>query len=214
MMTDTKQLEHFFLFEQPLRQELFSYKTGYAKKGEIIVKQHSYVKLLPLLLEGSLRVYKQTEDREILCYYIQKGGTCALSLGACLEDKKVQCEVVASQTCEMFLIPSLTVKEWQRKYSTWNQYIISTFTQRQQQLLDIFGEVAFSKMEKRINDYLCELMHEQHSFILSITHQELANELGTTRVVVSRILKHMELSGAIQLLRGSIKVKKLHCPVA
>lgn len=161
MKLDNPILEQHFPFEEALSQELVNCTLKLFDKGEVIVKQHSYIRALPLLVEGSLRVYKQTEDREILCYYIQNGGTCGLSLGACLEGKQVESEMVAIQPSEVLFVPSFQVQEWQRKYPSWNRYLFHTFTIRQQQLLDTFGEIAFSKMEKRIKDYLLTLLKEK-----------------------------------------------------
>lgn len=198
-----------FYFEEGLKQELKECRMESFDKGDVVIKQSSYIKNLPLLLKGNLRVYSQTEDREILFYYIEKGKTCGLSLAACLENKQVHSEVTALHPSDVLLIPSRKVQDWSRKYPSWNHFIISTLSEGQQQLLETCEELAFCKMETRINDHLKHLSQTVHSRLLPITHQQLANELGTTRVVISRILKSMESKGSIVLQRGHIQLKTL-----
>lgn len=200
-----------FHFEDELNSEMHLCKKETLPKGTVLVRQQSYVKSLPLVVNGGLRVYKQTEDREILFYYIQAGGTCAMSLASCLEQKQSYSEVATMERSEILLVPSAKVIDWMRKYTSWNNFIVSTLIQRQQQLIDNYGEIAFSKMEKRIKDFLCQMFQSRQSIMLTITHQEIANELGTTRVVISRILKAMEIEGTIKLLRGTIRIKKMVC---
>lgn len=202
-------LEGPSVLEVALREELQNYPQRLFAKGEIVVRQHSFVKAIPLVLEGQLRVYRQTEDREIVYYYVQKGDTCGLCLGACLEDKKIESEIAAAKASFVIFIPSHKVQEWQRTYQSWNNYLLHTFTTRQQQLITSLDDMAFSKMEKRLGDYLSHLVQQAGNPVVWLTHQELANELGTTRVVISRILKSMETKGSVDLLRGAIHVKKL-----
>ena len=210
MVEDNRILENLFDFEEKLKFEIESYRIDHLQKGEIIIKQDTFVKSLPLLVEGNLRVFRHTEDREILFYYIQKGETCGMTLAACLERKRINLEIVAAQQSEVLWIPQGKVSEWLMKYRSWNEFIIRTFTHRQMQMVESFDEIAFHKIDKRIKDYLYDLFKEKQNPVIAITHQELANELGTTRVVISRILKNLELEGTIQLLRGAIKVKKLN----
>lgn len=201
-------LEGPSVLEVALREELQNYPQRLFAKGEVVVRHHSFVKSIPFVVDGLLRVYRQTEDREIVYYYVQKGDTCGLCLGACLEDKKIDSEVAAAKASFVIFIPSEKVQEWQRTYPSWNNYLLHTFTYRQQQLIASLDDIAFCKTEKRLSDYLAQLVQQGGSTTIWLTHQELANELGTTRVVVSRILKSMEAKGNLQLLRGAIQVKK------
>lgn len=196
-------------FENELRQEIFEGKRERFEKGDIVVMQNSYFKSLPLLLKGSMRVYRQTEDREIMLYYVSPGETCMLTLVSSLENKPSSVEISAVEPCELILIPATKVIEWQCKYPSWNEFMIHTFAQKHEQLLKSFDGVAFSKMDQRIKDYLEQLTYKNQNPVINITHQQLANELGTTRVVISRILKCLEIEGAVELLRGAIKVKNL-----
>jgi CRP/FNR family transcriptional regulator len=201
--------EQFNFFERDLRIELAAAKIEHYEKGSRIHRQNAFLVSLPILLEGSLRIFRQTEDREILLYYVNKGETCMMSLLSCYGQTPMNAAMEASENSELILVPRIKVYEWQRKYASWNDYVIKTFAQRQEQLLDSFDSLAFSSIDKRIKDYLIRLSSRTKQQIISITHQELANELGTTRVVISRILKCLELEGAIELLRGAIKVKDL-----
>src|SRR6478735_2803857 len=153
-------LEDYSVLELGLRKELESFPEKRFGKGEIVIRQHSFVKSLPFLVEGLLRVYRQTEDREIVYYYMQKGDTCGLSLGSCLENKMIESEIAAAQTSQVIFIPYAKVLEWQRIYPSWNNYLFHTFAFRQQQLLTSIEEMAFSKMEKRVTDYLSSLVKQ------------------------------------------------------
>ena len=197
--------------EKNLRDELNQCQLKEFKKGEVVLREDSFVKYLPLVVEGSLRVFKQTEERQILYYYLNKGDICGLTLGACMENKPFNSDIVAYEQSLVIQIPVSKVLEWQKIYVSWNLFLIKAFTVRQQQMLKSFGEIDFSKMEQRIKDYLCYLLKEGHTTAISITHQELANELGTTRVVISQILKSLESSGLLELVSGTIKRKKLDC---
>jgi CRP/FNR family transcriptional regulator, anaerobic regulatory protein len=197
-------------FENDLKKQLAECRCEKFLKGEIIVRQNSYIKVLPVLLSGQIRVSRQTEDKELLLYYVNREETCMVSLVACLEDRPLgNIELVAVKDSEVMMIPRDKVYEWKRLFPTWNEYIFRTFSRSQLRLLESLDSLAFSRVDERIKNYLSAVSSRERRNIIEITHQELANELGTSRVVISRILKELELKGAIELLRGSIIIKNL-----
>ena len=166
------------------------------------------MKVIPLLTKGSIRVFRQDLDldREILVYYISPGETCMMSLVASFGDMKSRVNAVTETDSEMYMIPIEKVREWQIKYESWNGFIIQTFMNRYTELLDTMNDLSFQSVEVRLNHYLSQYKKRTNASALHITHQGLANELGTARVVISRILKKMEKEGQVELKRGLIKI--------
>jgi CRP/FNR family transcriptional regulator, anaerobic regulatory protein len=181
-----------------------------AKKGDVIVREGQFIKMLPLVVRGSIRVFQQSEDgdREILLYYVQPGETCMMSLTACFFESKSPSKAIVDEKTEILYVPIKFIPIWQQNYSEWNAFTIKTFHKRYDELLDTFNTVVFKKIESRLLKYLTTNQKKTNSEILKFTHLGLANELGTTRVVISRILKMLEDKGKLKLLRGGIKLIK------
>lgn len=175
-------------------------------KGDVIVKEGQYVKVVPIVISGVVRVFQTCENREILLYYVEQSQTCIMSLSACFFDHKSPAQAIAVTKTNILAIPTKFVTEWQRKFSSWNDYVIRAFRNRYDELLNSFKSIAFETTSTRILDYLKSRVSKQKSNNVKISHYELANELGTTRVVVSRILKQFEQENRISLKRGSIQL--------
>ena len=175
-------------------------------KGQLIVKEGQYVKVVPIVISGTIRVFQTREDREILLYYVEQSQTCIMSLSACFYDNKSPAQAVAVTKIVVLAIPVKYITQWQRKYSSWNDFVIRAFRNRYDELLNNFKSVAFDHTSTRVLEYLKNRTSKQKTNKVEISHQELANELGTTRVVISRILKQFQLQNRISLKRGSIQV--------
>jgi CRP/FNR family transcriptional regulator len=195
-------------FTEDLLKNLDNCKKEKFEKGKTIVRQDFYVNVLPIVLSGSLRVFRKTEEKEILIYYVHPSETCIVTLNCLIDQKASYVEVAASSPCEVILVPLNKVVEWQRNNACWNNFLLKNFFSKSQQLFKLFDDLAFAPMDKRIKNHLYQLASKNNE-IIYITHQELANELGTSRVVISRILKHLELEGLIALLRGAIQLKDI-----
>jgi CRP/FNR family transcriptional regulator len=202
--------------ELPLEQELIDElesKCQVATVGDQVVLAESgkYMKVIPLVLDGSIRAYRNDYelDREILLYYISNGQTCMMSIVASFAQIKSQVHAITQRESELLLIPTDKVREWQIRFPKWNQFIIQTFLNRYTELLDTINDLSFKHIDERLYNYLIQYHHRQGDENVKLTHQKLANELGTTRVVVSRILKDLEKKGQVALSRGEIKLNKL-----
>ncbi len=170
-------------------------------KKEVVVREGQYITTVPIVVTGSLRVFQAKEDREILLYYVHPKQTCMMSLSACFYDGRSPSQAVVAEKSEILLVPAKFVTRWQRQYASWNDYVIRTFRNRYDELLTIFESVAFDKIDSRILHYLRK---NQKNNVINVSHLQLANELGTTRVVVSRILKQFEIDQKIEIKRGHI----------
>lgn len=176
------------------------------EKGDVIVREGQYVKILPIVLSGAIRVFQTKEDREILLYYVEPGQTCMMSLSACFFNHESPSQAIAMSTTEILAIPTRFITQWQKQYTSWNNFVIRTFRNRYDELLDTFESVAFDHIDKRVMEYLHFRRSKQSDSVITISHQQLANELGTTRVVISRILKQFELNGKLILHRAAIEL--------
>jgi CRP/FNR family transcriptional regulator len=178
-----------------------------ANKGDVLIKEGQYLDFLPIVIKGQIRVYQEQEDREILLYYVGPEQTCMMSLSSAYFDYNSKANGMAVEPTEILVLPAHVIADWQLKYPSWNKFIISTFKSRYDELLHAFGNVAFKPIHIRVKDYLHQYVKVQKSKKIPISHQTLANELGTTRVVVSRILKQMEAEKKLKLHRGFIEVR-------
>jgi CRP/FNR family transcriptional regulator len=196
------------LFTEPeLQAEIIRYgKVIQARPGDVLIREGQHLNFLPIVIHGKIRVYQEKDDREILLYYVGPEETCMMSLSAAYLDYKSAANGMAIEQTEILVLPSHLIADWQLKYPSWNRYIIKTFKNRYDELLNAFGDVAFKPISLRVKEYLLEQANISNSKTIALSHQTLANELGTTRVVVSRILKQFEKDRVLRLHRGSIEL--------
>ena len=177
-----------------------------AKKDEVIVQEGQYLKVLPLVVSGSIRVFQRVDDREALLYYVQPGETCMMSLSSCFFNIKSQSQAVADEPTEILCVATKYIHIWQQNYSEWNEFVLKTFRNRYDELLESFNSVIFKNINDRLIDYLHKYGSKSNDCLIPLTHLQIANELGTTRVVISRILKQLEQDNKVTLLRGGIRL--------
>ncbi len=177
------------------------------KQGQAIVQENSHIRSIPLVAKGAVRVIRTEEDgREILLYYIKPGETCIMSFlgGIHHETSKVRAEV--EEDAEIFFLPIDKVTEFIKEYPEWLDYIFRLYHKRFEELLEVINAVAFKKVDERMLLLLEKKVELTGSKLFAITHEQLANELGTARVVVSRLLKQLEEDGKLRLGRNKIEM--------
>jgi len=173
------------------------------KENEILMDYGQVIHFIPLIFEGSLKVFKENEKgAELFLYYIQAGQGCAVSF-ACF-DKMSSLRVEAFEDSKIIAIPISKMEEWVGKYPNWNKFVLTIYNQRFDELLESLNEVAFNKLDERLEDYLEKQSEIYDSNQLKITHAKIATELNTSREVVSRLLKKMEQEKIVQLKRNEI----------
>ena len=206
-MTDTLFTELKIFTEPELQTEILKHgKVIQAKPGDVLIREGQHLNFLPIVIHGKIRVYQEKDDREILLYYVGPEETCMMSLSAAYLDYKSAANGMAIEPTEILVLPAYLIADWQLKYPSWNRYIIRTFKSRYDELLNSFGSVAFKPIALRVKEYILEQSHLLKTKKIPVSHQTLANELGTTRVVVSRILKQFEKERIVKLHRGHIEV--------
>lgn len=193
--------------EPALKQELRQHATITSHKNkEQIIRTGEYIKVLKILLKGKVRVFQESEDREILIYYLAPLETCTLSLSACFDDCESTVNAITEEESVILNIPVHYVRNWCNQYPSWNNFTINTFRHSYNVLMDNYAKLAFKTLNERLLEYLLSNARQQNNCVLAMSHQQIANELGTTREVVSRLLKKLEKEQRIKLGQKSIKV--------
>ncbi len=185
------------------------YRSGIQKTyaaGHVILQDQAHIRSIPLVLKGVLRVMRTEEEtgREILLYYIRAGESCIMSFlgGLHNETSKVQAEV--EEDAEILFVPMAQVPQLIREYPEWLDYVFRLYHKRFGELLEIINAISFKKIDYRLLELLTKKAALSGNRVLAVTHEQLANELGTARVVVSRLLKQLEENGTLVLGRNKI----------
>ena len=168
-------------------------------KNSFIVEQDKYIKWLALVISGKVRVWQENEDRQILLYYVNPIQTCVLSLSATFRDCKSLVNAKTEEETVIIKIPVRYATEWSFKYNSWNTFTTNSFIHSYEDLLHSYKNLAFNKIDKRLLDYIQSVSEKNNSPYIKLSHSQLAKEIGTTREVVSKILKQFELSGMVNL---------------
>ena len=208
-----KQLETYYgyLFEQDLLEEINQIGIEkYIEEGEEIIGIGSYIKYMPLILDGAIKVLRNDEEGDdLLLYFLERGDTCAMTLACCMGRKKSEIKAVAETPCYLLLIPIENMAKWMSKYPTWQQFILKSYQDRMSEMLEAIDTLAFDHLDSRLLKYLKDKAMVNRNEQIQVTHMEIANDLHTSRVVVSRLLKALEIKGEIQLNRNQITVINL-----
>lgn len=203
---DSPELKQEFQSTPELLQKLYEHSIikGY-QAGDVIVNENSHIRSIPIVTKGAMKVVRTEEDgREILLYYIKAGESCIMSFlgGLHNETSKVKAEI--EEDAEILFLPITKVAEFIKDHPEWLDYIFKLYHKRFEELLGIINEIAFKKVDERLLNLLHKKVELTQSNTLLVTHEQLANELGTARVVVSRLLKQLEENGEVQLGRNKI----------
>ena len=205
---DKLNLAYNGIFEKDLIQEIADVAI-YRKveASSILIDFGQYINSMPLLLHGAIKVLREDEEGdELLLYFIEKGDTCAFSLSCCMGHTKSEIRAIAELDSELLMIPVQKMEEWMGAYRSWRNFVLTSYQSRLNEMLDTIDTVAFRKLDERLIQYLREKTRIAESDTIIITHQEIAQELYTSRVVVSRLLKALEIQNKIRMQRNSIQV--------
>lgn len=186
--------------------ECCQYKT--IENGQVIIEPGQYVKMVPIVLEGGVKVMRTNEEgHELFLYYLSPGETCAVSLTCCSNHKAAEIKAVAEGQTTIIGIPVTLHEKWTDEFRQWKEYVSQTYQDRFQELLSTIDEIAFKKMDERLLKYIMVKVRQLKTNEIAITHQEIAVELSTSREVVSRLLKQLEKKKLIELGRNKIYVR-------
>ncbi len=176
--------------------------------GEEVIRPGQYIKSMPLLLSGSIKILRPDADgNELLLYYLEKGDTCAMTMTCCLGNTKSEIHAVAETATKLLMIPIAKMEEWSSSFKTWRNFVFNSYHTRMMELLDSIDNIAFNNMDARLENYLTGKTKVINSKHLYTKHKEVAEDLHTSRVVISRLLKKLENQDKIKLHRSFIEVR-------
>ena len=161
-------------------------------------------------MEGAIKVMREDKDGdELLLYFLERGDTCAMTLSCCLGQTKSEIRAVAERDTKLIMIPIEKMEEWTSKYKSWRDFVFESYHARLNEMLETIDTIAFMNMDQRLMKYLQDKAKINQNEVIAATHQQIAYDLHTSRVVISRLLKKLEIDGRIKLQRNSIEVLEL-----
>lgn len=196
------------IFEEELLKEIN--EVGIVKdipEGGKLIEIGEYIKSMPLLISGVVKILREDDNGdELLLYFLENGDTCAMTLNCCMTQAQSEIRAIAETDTKLIMIPVQKMEEWMSKYQSWRNFVLESYNNRLNELLETLDSIAFLNMDQRLLKYLKDKARVTNSLTINNTHQEIAYELHTSRVVVSRLLKKLENMGKIKLNRNHIQL--------
>lgn len=197
-----------YLFEDDLIDEIIkvaTYKKFSSEDG--LIEIGDQILFMPLLIEGAIKIFREDEKGdEFLLYFLERGDTCAMTMSCCMGKNKSKIRAIAETNGEMLLIPVEKMEVWLTKFKSWRNFVLESYNTRLNEMLEAIDTLAFKNLDERIFKYLTDKVKVLGTNEITNTHQEIASEMHTSRVVVSRLLKGLELTGKLKLHRNKIEV--------
>lgn len=178
-----------------------------AREGQVVISPDEPGSEMPLVLSGLLKVLERKSiDEEVFLYYLEGGETCAMSITCCIEGRKGTYKVVAEQESVLWMIPIAHMDSWMARYPSFRRFVVNSYHTRFEELLGIIDSVVFHKMDERLYKYLLDTKQATGTWEIKKTHEQIARELNTSRVVISRLLKQLENEEKIEQHRNKIEI--------
>ena len=171
-----------------------------------LVRKGQYVKSVPIVLDGLVKVFTQFEDKELLLYYTQPEQSCIMSFSSCINNDKSKIFAITEEESTILLIPSEKIAKWVIKFPTINLLFYQQYDLRYAELVDTIHQMLYHKLDKRLLNYLLETVKVTGKNPIKISHKEIANDLGTAREVVSRLIKKLERQGMLKQHHDTIEL--------
>lgn len=177
------------------------------KAGQPVITPDMQGSEIPIVMSGLLKVMRQDDQgREVFLYFLEGGETCAMSITCCIEGKRTAFHVLAEEDSVLWMIPTGSMDTWIVKYPSFRRFVFESYQLRFDELLHTIDTMAFSRLDERLYKYLLDMKQASGSFVIHKTHEQIANELNTSRVVVSRLLKKLEKEEKIEQYRNRIEI--------
>jgi len=198
-----------FLFEQDLLDEI--QKVGQLKKvpkGDLMIDLGETISYIPLLLEGAIKVVREDDSgEELLLYFVEFGNTCAMTLNCCLENTVSEIRAICEADTSLIMVPVKFMDQWLSNYFSWRKFVFDNYQNRLNEMLKAIDALTFLRLDERLEKYLLDKSNVIQSNQLTVNHLEIATDLNSSRVVISRLLKKMEKQGQLVLGRNTITLK-------
>lgn len=210
-MREALKQQYGYLFEDALLAEIEIsgiYKS--IPQGQTIMDIGEPITHMPLLLNGAIKILREDDQGdELLIYFLEKGDTCAMTFSCGMGKNKSEIRAVTESDTELLMVPAEKMEVWMGKYPSWQQFIVDSYHTRMMELLETVDTLAFLRLDERLLKHLQDKAKVIHDDNIHTTHQDIAYDLHTSRVVISRILKKLEKEGKIAMHRNHIKVLEL-----
>ncbi|APQ16072.1 Crp/Fnr family transcriptional regulator [Maribacter hydrothermalis] len=203
--------EYGNIFEEELINEIVQVGTfKEVPEGYKLMEIGDFIRGMPLLISGVIKILREDEDGdELLLYYLEKGDTCSMTMACCMGDKKSEIRAIAETDAKLIMVPIQKMEEWTATYKSWRNFVFNSYHVRLNELLSTLDNIAFQKMDERLIGYLKEKARVTNDNIIHSTHQDIAYDLHSSRVVISRLLKKLEELGKIKLHRNYLEILDL-----
>lgn len=177
------------------------------KAGEMIMDYGSYIRMVPLLIKGSIKVMREDEEgNELFLYFLETGEACSMSFTCCMMHKKSIIRTIAEDDTQLIGIPIKNIDDWMIRYQSWKNFVMLSYDQRINELLYTIDSIAFKQMDRRLLEYLTQKAMAHQSKIIPVTHRGIAKDLNASREAISRLLKQLEKLGKVKLSRNQIEL--------
>lgn len=195
-----------YILEEDLLDEMAHVaKLRETATNEIVVNVGDHLQMIPIVIEGSIKISRENDNgEELLLYYIEGGDTCAMSLQCCTRKIDSQIKATSMEPSLLLMFPAENMEHWMDQYKSWRQYILNSYHSRMIELMESIDAIAFMNLDQRLLKYLFDQAKILGSVEINHTHQQVADDLHSSRVVISRLLKQLETKGEIKLLRNKI----------
>jgi len=175
--------------------------------GDVIMRTGQYIKNTVLVSKGTIKVYREDIDGgEFFMYYLQPGQACALSMVCSVNSEKSQFMAKVVDDAELIMVPLALMDKWMMQHRTWYEFVIGSYRNRFEEVLEVIDSIAFRAMDERLEFYLKRQVEACGCKELKLSHQEIGSDLNTSREVISRLLKKMEQRGLVVLSRNQIEI--------
>ena len=197
-----------YIFEEALIDEIVKVATFKEfKADDYLIEIGDYIKTMPLLVNGAIKILREDENGdELLLYFLERGDTCAMTLTCCMGQAKSRIRAVAETDGSLLMIPVEKMEDWLTKYKTWRNFVFDSYNVRLMEMLEAIDTLALMNLDERLYKYLTDKAKVIGNTEIQNTHQEIAYEMHTSRVVISRLLKALEIEGKIKLHRNKIEI--------
>lgn len=208
-LTTAEVRQHFPQFSEPALQQAIAEegRIHHFAEGEMMMDYDGYIRMLPLILSGTIKISRLANDgSELFLYYLTRGDSCTMTFSCCMSEKRSEIRAVAEEPTSMLGLPPRKLDEWMMHYTSWKNFVLQSYDRRMSELITTIDQVTFHQLDDRLLDYLGRRASITDDRTIRTTHQEIADDLNVSREAVSRLLKGLERKGTIKLGRNSVRI--------